>query len=92
MTMKRTSVAVAAAASVMVLLGGCAGAGNGGGDTTCKEFAAKSNDDKDATVAKMLKGRDARNASTGDVERLRMKLVDLCQPADKQSVKIGDLA
>jgi acid stress chaperone HdeA len=88
--MKRTSVAVAA--SALVLLGGCAGAGNDGGATTCKEFGSKSNADKDATVAKMLKERNARNASTGDVERTRMTLVELCQPNAKQSVKIGDLA
>jgi acid stress chaperone HdeA len=89
---KRASVAVAAAVTVMVLFGGCAGAGNDGGDTTCRAFLATSDNDKDATVAKMLKQRNGRNASTGDVERMRMTLVGLCQPADKQGTKIGDLA
>jgi hypothetical protein len=40
----------------------------------------------------MLKGRNARNSSTGDVERTRITLVGLCQPADKQAAKIGELA
>jgi acid stress chaperone HdeA len=92
MAMKRASVAVAAAATVTALLSGCSGAGNDGGDTTCRAFLATNDNDKDATVAKMLKGRNARNASTGDVERLRMTLAGLCQPADKQDSKIGDLA
>ena len=49
-------------------------------------------DNKDATVAEMLKERDNKNASTGDVDDTRMILVGLCQPADKQDTKISDLA
>ena len=47
--------------------------------------------DKDATVAKMLKERNGRNASTSDVEAKRATLIGSCKPADKQAVKIGDL-
>lgn len=89
--MNRTAV-VAVAVIGGLVLGGCGGAGNDGGDTTCKAFLATSDNDKDATVAKMLKGRNARNSSTGDVERTRITLVRLCQPADKQAATIGQLA
>ena len=88
--MKRLSVAVAA--SAMVVISGCSGASNNGGDTTCKDFLAMRVNDKDAAVAKMLKEREARNASTGDVEAKRTILVGLCQPADKQGTRISDLA
>jgi acid stress chaperone HdeA len=89
--MNRVSVAVAAAASVVALLSGCSGAGNDGGDTTCGDFLAKTTNDKDATVARMLKERNGRNASTSDVEAKRASLIGSCKPADKQAVKIGDL-
>jgi acid stress chaperone HdeA len=90
--MKRLSVAVAVAASAMVVIGGCSGASNDGGDTTCKDFLAMRVNDRDAAVAKMLKAREARNASTSDVESKRTILAGLCQPADKQGSKISDLA
>jgi acid stress chaperone HdeA len=90
--MNRVSVAVIAAASVMALISGCSGAGNDGGDTSCQEFLAKSTDDKDATVAMMLKKRNGRNASTSDVESTRTALIGFCKPADKQGAKISDLA
>jgi acid stress chaperone HdeA len=90
--MKRLSVAVAVAASAMFVLSGCAGASNDGGDTTCKDFLAMRVNDRDAAVAKMLKKREAHNASTGDVDDKRTLLMGLCQPADKQGTKISDLA
>jgi acid stress chaperone HdeA len=90
--MKRLSVAVAVATSAMVLISGCSGAGNNGGDTTCKDFLAMRDNDKDAAVAKMQKEREGRNASTGDIEDKRMVLVKLCQPTDKQDSKISGLA
>ena len=90
--MKQRSVAAAAAASALILISGCSGASNNGGDTTCKDFLAMRVDDRDATVAKMLKEREARNASTADVEDKRTMLVGLCQPSDKQGSKISDLA
>ncbi len=90
--MKRLSVAVAAAACATVLMSGCSGASNNGGDTTCKDFLAMRVNDRDAAVAKMLKQREARNASTGDVDDKRTLLNRLCQPADKQGTKISDLA
>jgi acid stress chaperone HdeA len=90
--MKRLSVAVAAAASAVVVISGCAGASNNGGDTTCKDFLTMRNDDRDAAVAKMLKEREGRNASTGDIEDKRMILVGICQPTDKQGSKISELA
>jgi acid stress chaperone HdeA len=89
--MNRTAV-VAAAVIGGLVLGGCGGASNSGGDTTCKDFLAKSDNDKDATAARMLKERNGRNASTQDVEVKRITLVGLCQPADKQAAKISDLA
>jgi acid stress chaperone HdeA len=88
--MKRFSVALAAAA--MVLITGCAGASNNGGDTTCNDFLAMRDRDRDAAVAKMFKEREGRNASTGDIEDKRMILVRLCQPTDKQGSKISELA
>jgi len=42
-------------------------------------------------VARMLKERNGRNASTSDVEAKRASLIGPCKPADKQAVKIGDL-
>jgi acid stress chaperone HdeA len=90
--MKRLTVAVAVAASAMVMISGCSGASNDGGDTTCKDFLAMRVNDRDAAVAKMLKEREARNASTSDVESKRTILAGLCQPADKQGSKISDLA
>jgi acid stress chaperone HdeA len=89
--MNRKAV-VAAAVVGGLLLGGCGGASNSGGDTTCKDFLAMSNNDKDATAARMLKERNGRNASTQDVEIKRITLIGLCQPADKQPAKIGQLA
>ena len=83
---------MAVAVSAMVLISGCSGASNDGGDTTCKSFLAMRVDDRDAAVAKMLKEREARNASTGEVDDKRTILMGLCQPADKQSSKISDLA
>jgi acid stress chaperone HdeA len=87
----RIGLAVATAASVMALLSGCGGATNDGGDTTCKDFVAMRTDDKDATVANMLKERNGRNSSTTDVINTRIKLVDVCRAADKTDAKIGDL-
>ena len=83
---------VCAALSVLVLVAGCGGASNRGGDTTCKDYLAMSNDDKGATVARMLKERNGSNSSTGDVVVKRLAIVGFCQPADKQGSKIGDLA
>ncbi len=88
--MKRLSVA--AAASALILISGCSGASNSGGDTTCKDFLAMRDNDKDAAVARMLKEREGRNASTGDIEAKRTILIGLCQPADKQGSKISELA
>ena len=83
---------VCAALSVLVLVAGCGGASNSGADTTCKDFLAMRDDDKDATVARMLKERNGSNSSTGDVVVKRLAIVGFCQPADKQGSKIGDLA
>lgn len=88
--MKRLSVA--AAASALILISGCSGASNSGGDTTCKDFLAMRDNDKDAAVARMLKEREGRNASTGDIEAKRTILIGLCQPTDKQGSKISELA
>jgi acid stress chaperone HdeA len=89
--MNRTAVFAAAVVGAL-LLGGCGGASNSGGDTTCKDFLAMSDNDKDATAARMLKERNGRNASTQDVELKRFALIGLCQPGAKQDAKIGDLA
>ena len=89
--MNQLSVAVAAAVAAMILVSGCSGASNSGGDTTCTDFLSMRDRDRDATVAKMLKEREGRNASTGDIEEKRMILVGLCQPADKQGSKISEL-
>ena len=51
-----------------------------------------SNDDKDATVAKMLKERNGSNSSTGDVVAKRLAVIVVCQPGDKHGSKIGELA
>jgi len=76
----------------MILITGCSGASNNGGDTICKDFLAMRDSDKDAAVARMLKEREGRNASTGDIKDKRMILVGLCQPTDKQGSKISQLA
>jgi acid stress chaperone HdeA len=84
---KRVAAVVVAAASVIAVVGGCGGSG----DTTCKDYLAMTVDDKEATVAKMLKEREHKNASTGDVDDTRLILVGLCTPGDKQGTKISDL-
>jgi acid stress chaperone HdeA len=84
---------MAVAASVVALVSGCSGGvNNNGGDTICKDFLVMSDDDKNATAAKMLKERDGRNASTGDVMAERVILVGFCQRPDKQNAKISDVA
>lgn len=88
--MKRLTVVLAVCLTALVTA--CSGASNSGGDTTCMEFLAMGNDDKDATVARMLKERNGSNSSTGDVVAKRLAVIDLCEPADKQGSKIGDLA
>jgi len=91
--MSRVSAAMAAAASVVALVSGCSGgANNDGGDTICKDFLVMSDNDKDATTAKMLKERDGRNASTGDVKAERVILIGFCQRPEKQNAKISDVA
>jgi acid stress chaperone HdeA len=90
--MRRAVTAAAAVLCAVAIISGCGGAGNSGGDTTCKDFLAMSDNDKDATAAKMLKERNGRNASTSDVKGERVILVGLCKPTDKQGTKISDLA
>ena len=91
--MNRLSAAMAVVASVVALVSGCSGgASNSGGDTICKDFLVMRDDDKDATTAKMLKERDGRNASTGDVKAERAILVGFCQRPEKQNAKISDVA
>jgi acid stress chaperone HdeA len=89
---KQLAVSLCAALGVVGVLAGCSGASNSGGDTTCKDFVAMRSSDQDATVAKLLKERNGRNASTSDVVDTRLKLVDACAPSDKQGVDIGTLA
>ena len=90
----RPTAAAAAAAILCVaaIVGGCGGASNSGGDTTCKDFLAMSDNDKDATAAKLLKERNASNSSTNDVVAKRLALDGLCKPADKQGTKLSDVA
>lgn len=83
--------AVAAAVCVTAVVTACSGASNSGGDTTCADFLAMGNDDKDATVARMLKERNGSNSSAGDVVAKRIALEGFCLPGDKQGSKIGDL-
>jgi acid stress chaperone HdeA len=74
----------------MALVSGCTN--NGSGDSSCGDFLGMTNEGKDAAVARMLKDRNGRNASTGDVEAKRVAIVGLCQAPGKQSAKISDLA
>jgi len=83
---------VVAAVCLVALLAGCSGASNSGGDTTCRDFLGMRSEDMDATVARMLKERNGRNASTTDVINTRIRTVDACAPADRADAKIGDLA
>jgi acid stress chaperone HdeA len=89
--MTRLARALAAVACVTTLVSGCAGASNSGGNTTCADFLAKRTDDLDATVARMLKERNAKNSSTMDVINTRIKIVNACSGADKAGVEIGSL-
>jgi acid stress chaperone HdeA len=82
------AAAVLCAAAVMT---GCSGASNSGGDTKCADFLAMRTDDQDATVAKLLKERNGRNSSTGDVMSKRAAVAELCTSEGKQDTKIADL-
>ena len=87
---KRLAALLGACACALALLSGCTN--NGSGDSSCGDFLGMTNEGKDAAVAKMLKDRNGRNASTGDVEAKRVAIVGLCQAPGKQSAKISDLA
>jgi acid stress chaperone HdeA len=92
---KRSSVlaVVVAAVGLSGLVGGCSGGvGNAGGATSCKDFLAMSNDDMEATTAKMLKERDGRNASTGDVKAERAIIFNFCSRPEKSGAKVSDVA
>lgn len=75
----------------MAVTTGCSGASNSGGDTTCADFLAMRTEDQDATVAKLLKERNATNSSAGDVMSKRAVLAGLCTSEGRQDAKIGDL-
>lgn len=74
-----------------MLVAGCSGASNSGGDTSCADFLAMRTDNQDATVAKLLKERNGRNSSTGDVVDKRVSLVASCGSGDNGNTDIGDL-
>ncbi len=74
-----------------MLVAGCSGASNSGGSTSCADFLAMRTDNQDATVAKLLKERNGRNSSTGEVVDTRASLVASCGPGDKKDTEIGDL-
>lgn len=86
--MKRLVLAVCAVAVVA----GCSGASNSGGATSCTEFLAMRTEDRDATVAKLLKERNGRNASTTDVINTRLRLVEACEPENRRDASIGSLS
>lgn len=86
--MKRTA---AAAACLVALVAGCSGASNSGGDTSCADFLAMRTENQDATVAKLLKERNGRNSSTGDVVDKRASLVASCSADDRADAAIGGL-
>ena len=75
----------------VVLTAGCSGASNAGGRTTCDDFLAMSNDNKDATVARMLKERNGSNSSTSAVIDERLSVIARCESAGDRGVRIGDL-
>lgn len=84
-------VGLGVAVGVTIALGGCSGASNSGGDTTCASFVAVSTSDQDATVAKLLKQRNGRNASTADVVDARLRAVQACSADDRRDTPIGQL-
>jgi acid stress chaperone HdeA len=87
---KRLAALLGACACALALVSGCTN--NGSGDSSCGDFLSMTDQGKDAAVARMLKDRNGRNASTGDVEAKRVAIVGLCQAPGKQSAKISDLA
>ena len=87
---KRLAALLGACACALALVSGCTN--NGSGDSSCGDFLGMTNEGKDAAVARMLKDRNGRNASTGDVEAKRVAIVGLCQAPGKQSAKISDVA
>jgi acid stress chaperone HdeA len=87
---KRLAAVLGACACALALVSGCTN--NGSGDSSCGDFLGMTDQGKDAAVARMLKDRNGRNASTGDVEAKRMAIVGLCQAPGKQSAKISDVA
>jgi len=48
-------------------------------------------ENQDATIAKLLKERNGRNSSTGDVLTKREAVLELCEPEGKRDARIGDL-
>lgn len=89
--MNRIPTLLAVAAIVASLLVGCSGASNAGGDTLCKDYLAMTDADRAAVIARMLKERNGKNSSTGDVMNERSTLDGACAPAEKQGSRIGDV-
>jgi acid stress chaperone HdeA len=82
---------LALALAVVAVAAGCSGASNSGGDTSCADFLTMRTENQDATIAKLLKERNGRNSSTGDVLTKREAVLELCEPEGKRDARIGDL-
>ncbi|HYO04897.1 MAG TPA: hypothetical protein VET27_24695 [Mycobacterium sp.] len=79
---------VAVLAAIGVALAGCTA--NGDGSTTCRDFTGMSQDERGATVARMLKERNGLNSSTSDVQTKVRSTLAFCGLDGNQDKTVGD--
>lgn len=79
---------VAVLAALGVAIAGCTG--NGDDSTSCQDFNGMSRDERGATVARMLKERNGRNASTSDVVTRVGTTLEFCAKDANRDKTVGD--
>ncbi|BDX30721.1 hypothetical protein TUM20985_12680 [Mycobacterium antarcticum] len=79
---------VAALAAIAVALAGCTA--NGDGSSTCRDFVGMSQDERAATVARMLKERNGLNSSTSEVQATAQRTLAFCGKDGNLDKPVGD--
>jgi hypothetical protein len=79
---------VAVLLAIGVALAGCTA--NGDGSTVCRDFTGMSQDERGATVARMLKERNGLNSSTSDVQAAVQRTLAFCGTDGNSDKAIND--
>lgn len=79
---------VALLAAIGVALVGCSTIGDE--STTCQKFNGMSQNERGATIAKMFKERNGRNASASDIGRAVERTLTFCAPDGAQDKSVRD--